>query len=91
MKSELKENQPWAAKISLSLPNKKVKVNSQIKLTILQMLIVLRLNIYMANNLRIDISYLLAQATEYEITLLIVSQIEMRSEADIIFLAIFLK
>ena len=42
------------------------------------MLIVLCLNIYMANYLRIDICYLLAQLTEHEITLLIVSQIEMR-------------
>ena len=55
-----------------------MKVNSQIKLTNLQTLIVLCLNIYMANHLRIDIPYLLAQATEHKITLLIVSQIEMR-------------
>ena len=55
-----------------------MKVNSQIKLTNIQILIVLCRNIYMANYLRIDIPYLLAQATEHERTLLIVSQIEMR-------------
>ena len=42
------------------------------------MLIVLCLNIYMANYLRIDIRYLLARLTEHEVTLLVVSQIEMR-------------
>ena len=42
------------------------------------MLIVLCLNIYKANYLRIDIRYLLAQSTEYEMTVIIVSQIEMR-------------
>ena len=42
------------------------------------MLIVLCLNIYMANNLIIDIRCLLVQSTEHEITLLIVSQIEMK-------------
>ena len=42
------------------------------------MLIFLSLNIYMAKILRIDICYLLAQSTEHEITLLIVSQIETR-------------
>ena len=42
------------------------------------MLIVLCLNIYKANYLRIGIRYFLAQSTEYEITILIVSQIEMR-------------
>ena len=69
MKSELKK---------ISIPNKYVKVNSQIKLTNPQMLIVLCLNIYMANYLRIDICYLLAQSTEQKIILLIVSQIEWR-------------
>ena len=42
------------------------------------MLIVLLPNIYKANYLRIDIRYLLAQSTGHEITLLSVSQIEMR-------------
>ena len=42
------------------------------------MLIVLCLKIYMANYLRIDIRCLLVQSTEHEITLVIVSQIEMR-------------
>ena len=61
MKTELKENQSWAAKISLSLPNKKVKVNSQIKLTNPQMLIFWCLNIYMVNKYpRIDIRFLSA-------------------------------
>ena len=55
-----------------------MKVNSQIQLTNFQMFIVLCLHVYMANYLRIDIPYLLAQAPEHEITFLIVSQIEMR-------------
>ena len=42
------------------------------------MLIVLGPNIYKANHMKIDIRYLLAQSTGQEITLLSVSQIEMR-------------
>ena len=42
------------------------------------MLIVLCLNIYMANYLGIEIRYLLAKSSEHEIALLIVSKIEMR-------------
>ena len=55
-----------------------MKVNSQIKFTNLRMLIVLCLNISMAYYLMIDIRHLLAQLTELEVTLLIVSQIKMR-------------
>ena len=45
------------------------------------------LNIYVANYLMIGIRYLLAQSTEHEITLLIVSQIEMRPIIIIYFLS----
>ena len=69
MESELTENQSWAAKIFIVDTEKISESKLSNILTNPPMLIILCLNNYLANYLRIDIPCLSAQSREHEIIL----------------------